>query len=145
MGVSREGKRSHQKPREKQSNTTNPVSDLMHSQYRLSGPPRKRPTRILRATCGSFHVVILQEADENVPHVTDQFHTDNSDNSDLAILLNKDTFEPGAVFISHHRVLRDSRDSRGDSSDSRESRGDSRHTVLIKTLRLLLTRSDVRL
>ena len=74
----------------------------MQSQYCLSvlqwnpGPARKWPTQILKATCGNFYVVILQEAGELVPHVTDQLHT-CTDNSDLAILLIKDTFELGGV------------------------------------------------
>ena len=38
------------------------------------GPARRRPTQVLSATCGSFHVVILQEVSDHAPHVTDQFH-----------------------------------------------------------------------
>ena len=78
---------------------TNSVSDLMHNQYRLSvlqwntGSACTRPTQILSAACGRFHVVILQEASDHAPHVSDQFHT-YTDGNDLAILLNKDTFEP---------------------------------------------------
>ena len=49
----------------------------MHHQYRLS---------------------VLQEASDHVPHITDQFIVCTG-NTDLAILLNKDTFEPDpAVF-----------------------------------------------
>ena len=54
-------------------------SDVMHHQYRFSvlqwnpGPARKNPTNIIAATCGRFHAVILQEASDHVPHVTDQF------------------------------------------------------------------------
>ena len=74
-------------------------SDLMHHQYRLSvlqwnpGLARRTPTNIIAAACGRLHAVILQEASDHVPHISDQFiaHTGNTD---LAILLNKDTFEP---------------------------------------------------
>ena len=79
-------------------------SDLMHHQYRLSvlqwnqGPARKKSTNIIAATCGRFHAVILQEASDHVPHISDQFIA-YTGNTDLAILLNKDTFEPNpAVF-----------------------------------------------
>ena len=74
-------------------------SDLMHHQFRLSllqwnpGPVRKHPTNIVSAACGKFHAVILQEASDHVPHISDQFRA-YTDNMDLAILLNKDTFEP---------------------------------------------------
>ena len=73
-------------------------SDLMHHQYRLSvqwnpGPARRNPTNIIAAACGRFHAAILQEASDHVPHISDQFiaHTGNTD---FAILLKKDTFEP---------------------------------------------------
>ena len=75
------------------------VSDLMHHQFRLSllqwnpGPARKHPTNIVSAACGKFHAVILQEASDHVPHISDQFMAFTG-NTDLAILLNKDTFEP---------------------------------------------------
>ena len=79
-------------------------SNLMHHQYRLSvlqwnpGPARRKPTNIIAATCGRLHAVILQEASDHVPHITDQFIA-YIGNVDLAILLNKDTFEPDpAVF-----------------------------------------------
>ena len=80
-------------------------SDLMHHQYRLSvlqwnpGPARRNPTNIIAAACGRFHAVILQEASDHVPHISDQFiaHTGNTD---LAILLNKDTFEPDPVVLA---------------------------------------------
>ena len=54
-------------------------SDLMHHQYRLSvlqwnpGPARRNSTNIIAAACGRFHVVILQEASDHVPHISDQF------------------------------------------------------------------------
>ena len=54
-------------------------SDLMHHQHRLSvpqwnpGPARKNPTHILAAACGRFHAVILQEASDHAPRVSDQF------------------------------------------------------------------------
>ena len=80
-------------------------SDLMHRQCRLSvlqwnpGPARRNPTNIIAAACGRFHAVILQEASDHVPHIPDQFiaHTGNTD---LAILLNKDTFEPDPVVVA---------------------------------------------
>ena len=82
----------------------NAGSDLMHRQYGLSilqwnpGPARRNPTQIIAANCGRFHAVILQEASDHVPHITDQFIAYTA-NTDLAILLNKDTFEPNhAVF-----------------------------------------------
>ena len=54
-------------------------SDLMHHQFRLSllqwnpGPARRNPTNIVSAACGKFHAVILQEASDHVPHISDQF------------------------------------------------------------------------
>ena len=80
-------------------------SDLMHHQFRLSvlqwnpGPARRNPTNIVSAACGKFHAVILQEASDHVLHISDQFivHTDNTD---LAILLNKDTFEPDPIVLT---------------------------------------------
>ena len=54
-------------------------SDLMHHQYRLSvyqwnpGLARRNPTNIIAAACGRFHEVILQEASDHVPHISDQF------------------------------------------------------------------------
>ena len=79
-------------------------SDLMHHQFRLSllqwhqGPARKYPSNIVSAACGKFHAVILQEASHHVPHITDQLIA-YTGNTDLAILLNMDTFEPEpAVF-----------------------------------------------
>ena len=80
-------------------------SDLMHHQYRLSvlqwnpGLARKNPTNIIAAACGRFHAVILQEASDHVPHISDQFvaHTGYTD---LAILLNKDTCEPDPTVLA---------------------------------------------
>ena len=40
--------------------------------------------------CGAFNAVLLQEAHDHVPHISDQFNT-YSDEGGLAILLNKDT------------------------------------------------------
>ena len=74
-------------------------SDLMHHQFRLSllqwnpGPARKYPSHIVSAACGKFHAVILQEASDHVQHISDHFMA-FTDSTDLAILLNKDTFEP---------------------------------------------------
>ena len=72
-------------------------SDLMHNQYRLSvlqwnpGPARRNPTNIIAAACRKFHAVILPEASDHVPHISDQFIA-RTGNTDFAILLNKDTF-----------------------------------------------------
>ena len=77
-------------------------SDLMHPQFRLSllqwnpGLARRNPTNIVSAACGKFHAVILQEASDHVPHISEQFLVCTG-NADLAILLNKDTFEPDPV------------------------------------------------
>ena len=52
-------------------------SDLMHHQFRLSllqwnpSPARRNPTNIVSAACGKFHAVILQEAGDHVPHISD--------------------------------------------------------------------------
>ena len=80
-------------------------TDLMHHQFRLSllqwnpGPARRNPTNIVSAACGRFHAVILQEASDHVPHISDYFRA-YTDNTDLAILLNKDTFEPDPFVLS---------------------------------------------
>ena len=80
-------------------------SDLMHHEYRLSvlqwnpGPARRNPTNIIAAACGRFHAVVLQEASDHVPHVSDQFIA-YTGNTDLAILLNKNTFEPDPVVFA---------------------------------------------
>ena len=80
-------------------------SDLMHHQFRLSllqwnpGPARRNPTNIVSAACGKFHAVILQEASDHVPHISDQFMA-YTGNTDLAILLNKDTFEPDPIVLT---------------------------------------------
>ena len=80
-------------------------SDLMHHQFRLSllqwnpGPARRNPTNIVSAACGKFHAVILQEDSDHVPHIPDQFRV-YTDNMDLAILLNKDTFEPDPIVLT---------------------------------------------
>ena len=51
---------------------------------------------IVSAACGKFHAVILQEACNHVPHISEQFLVCTG-NTDLAILLNKDTFEPDPI------------------------------------------------
>ena len=55
--------------------------------------PAGTPPILSRAACGKFHAITLQEASDHVPHISDQFIA-NTGNTDLAILLNKDTFEP---------------------------------------------------
>ena len=57
------------------------------------------PTNIFAATCGRFHVVILQEASDHVTHISNQFIA-YTGNTDLAILLNKDTFEPDRMVLA---------------------------------------------
>ena len=58
-------------------------SDLMHHQFRLShvqwnpGPARGNPSNIVSAACGRFHAVILREASDNVPDISDQFSVYN--------------------------------------------------------------------
>ena len=80
-------------------------SDLMHYQHRLSvlqwnpGPARRNPTNIIAAACGRFHAVILREASDHVPHISDQFIA-YTGNTDLAILRNMDTFEPDRVVFA---------------------------------------------
>ena len=80
-------------------------SDLMHHRYRLfvlqwnPGPARRNSTNIIAAACGKFHAVILQEASDHVPHISDQFLA-YTGNTDLAILLNKDTFEPDPTVLA---------------------------------------------
>ena len=80
-------------------------SDIMHHQFRLSllqwnpGPARRNPTNIVSAACGRFHAVILQEASDHVSHISDYFSA-YTDNTDLAILLNKDTFEPDPTVLT---------------------------------------------
>ena len=73
-------------------------SDLMHHQFH-PGQARKYPSHIVCAPCGKFHAVILQEASDHVPHISDQFMA-FTDNTDLAILLNKDTFETDTIVNS---------------------------------------------
>ena len=64
-------------------------SDLLHAQYRLS-------VLLVTAMCGAFNAVLLQEAQDHVPHISTQFDT-CTDGDGLAILLNTDTFLPDAV------------------------------------------------
>ena len=88
-----------------QSHVATADSDIMHHQFRLSllqwnpGPARRNPTNIVSAACGKFHAVILQEASDHVPHISAYFLA-YTDNTDLAILLNKDTFEPDPFITS---------------------------------------------
>ena len=68
--------------------TTNSAFSLLQWNPGLA---RRNPTNIVSAACGKFHAVILQEASDHVPHIPDQFMA-YTGNTDLAILLNKDTF-----------------------------------------------------
>ena len=80
---------------------TDAKSDMLHAQYRLSllqgntGAAPRQPTQLVTVMCGAFHAVLLQEATDHIPHITKQFHT-YTDGDNLAILLNRDTFLPGA-------------------------------------------------
>ena len=96
-----------------------PDCDLMHHQYRLSvlqwnpGPTRRNPTNIIAAGLWEgFRSVLLQEASDHVPHISDQFiaHTGNTD---LAILLNKYTFEPDPMVLDLQGELHKSRGTWG--------------------------------
>ena len=64
------------------------------------GPARRNPTNIVSAACGKFHAVILQEASDHVPHISEQFLVCTG-NTDLAISLNKDTFEPDPKVLTY--------------------------------------------
>ena len=81
---------------------TDAVSDLLHARYWLSilqwnaGAARRQPTRLVTAMCGAFDAVLLQEARDYVQHISDQFKV-YTDDDDLAMLLNRDTFLPDAV------------------------------------------------
>ena len=87
----------------------NADSDLMHHHFRLSilqwnpGTARRNPTQIIAATCGRFHAAILHEASDHVLHISDQFIA-YTGNTDLAILLNKDTFEPNPSVYAFNDV-----------------------------------------
>ena len=92
-------------------------SDLMHSQFRLSllrwnpGAARKNLTNIVSAVCGKFPAVILQEASDHVPHISEQFLVCTG-NTDRAVLLNKDTFEPDTIIFTY-KVDSTSKGTRG--------------------------------
>ena len=81
-------------------------SDLMHHQFRLSllqwnpGPARRNPINIVSAVCGKYHAVILQEASDHVAHISEEFLVCTG-TTDLAILLNKDTFEPDPRVLTY--------------------------------------------
>ena len=65
----------------------------------FSGFQDRSPSNIIAAACGKFHAVILQEASDDVPHISDQFIA-YTGNTDLAILLNKDTFESDPIIFA---------------------------------------------
>ena len=56
------------------------------------------PTSSLLPVVGSTQF-ILQEASDHVPHISDYFRA-YTDNMDLAILINKDTFEPDPTVLT---------------------------------------------
>ena len=74
---------------------------MLHAQKRLSllqwnaGAARRQPTQLITAMSGAFNAVLLQEARDHVQHISDQFLV-YTDGDDMAILLNRDTFLPGA-------------------------------------------------
>ena len=80
---------------------TDAKSDMLHAQCRLSlsqwnaGAARRQPTQLITAMCGAFNAVLLKDARDHVQHISDQFLV-YTDDEDLAILLNRDTFLPGA-------------------------------------------------
>ena len=59
--------------------------------------------QIIAATCGRFHAVILQEASDHVPQVSDQFIACTG-GTGLAILLSRDTCEPNAAVSAFHEA-----------------------------------------
>ena len=65
----------------------------------MESRPGANPSNIVSAACGRFHAVILQEASDHVPHISDQFRA-YTGNTDLGILLNKDTFEPDPMVLA---------------------------------------------
>ena len=67
-----------------------------HSFNGTLAPTVASPTQLVTAMCGAFNFVLLQEAVDHVPHISDQFNT-YTDGKTLAILLNRDTFLPNAV------------------------------------------------
>ena len=81
---------------------TDDVSDLLHAQYKLSllqwnaGAACRQPTQLVTAMCGAFNAVLLKEARDHVQHISDQFQVYTNDD-DLAILLNRDTFLLDAI------------------------------------------------
>ena len=85
-----------------EGNMTDDVGDLLHAQYKLSllqwnaGAARRQPTQLVTAMCGAFNAVLLQEARDHVQHISDQFQVYTNDD-DLAILLNRDTFFLDAI------------------------------------------------
>ena len=56
----------------------------------------RKPTLLVAAMCGAFNAVLLQEAQDHVPHISTQFDT-YTDGDVQAVLLNTDTFLPDAV------------------------------------------------
>ena len=75
-----------------------PSTPSLSASVESSQVQRMNSTQIFAATCGRFHAVILQEASDHVPHVTDHF-TAYTGSTDRAILLDRDASEPNpAVF-----------------------------------------------
>ena len=77
-------------------------SDLMHHQFGLSflqwnrGLARRNPSNIVSAVFSKFHAAILGKPVIMFRTSPDKFRV-CTDNMDLAIFLNKDTFEPDPV------------------------------------------------
>ena len=85
------------------SNLVNPnltgSATLTQLTSHASSIPRRHPTNIIAGACGKFHAVILHEASDHVPHISDQFIA-YTGNTDLAIVLNNDTFEPDPMVFA---------------------------------------------
>ena len=88
--------------------------------------PAGTPPTLLRRPVGRFHAVVLQEASDHVPQISDQFIACTG-NRDLAILLNKDTFEPDLVVLAFR-----------ENSTSKGTRG-----MVLLIVRSLLRRSSL--
>ena len=65
-----------------------------------SRPGAQEPTNIIASACGKFHAVIIQEASDHVPRISDQFIACIG-NTDFAIFLNKDTFELDPMVLAY--------------------------------------------
>ena len=80
-------------------------SVLMYHQYRLSvlqwnpGQARRDPTNIIATAFARFHAIFFKKPVIMFRNISDQ-STAHTGNTDLAILLNKDTFEPDSMVLA---------------------------------------------